>query len=145
MDQFTIDLYIQTHIQDSHHQHWHPSGLRSLPTALLPLHQWLHFKGPLSQDLKWDNHIDSIAKKAQQRLYFLRQLRKFNLPQELLKQFYTAIIVSVPVFFYNCLVWFSYQNKHQKTTTDSQDCWEDYRCPSAQSPRTLHLQSEEKV
>ncbi len=29
-------------------------------------------------------------------------------------------------------------------TTDSQDCWEDYRCPSAQPPRTLHLQSEEK-
>ncbi len=49
-----------------------------------------------------------------------------------------------PMFFYNCLVWFSYQNRHQKTTTDSQDCWKDYRCPSAQLPRTLHLQSEEK-
>ncbi len=24
-----------------------------------------------------------------------------------------------PVFIYNCLVWFSYQNRHQKTTTDS--------------------------
>ncbi len=46
----------------------------------------------ISQDLKWDNHIDSIVKKAQQRLYFLRQLRKFNLPHELLKQFYSAII-----------------------------------------------------
>ncbi len=41
----------------------------------------------ISQDLKWDNHIVSIVRKAQQRLYFLRQLRKFNLPQELLKQF----------------------------------------------------------
>ncbi len=40
------------------------------------------------------NHIESIVKKAQQRLYFLRQLRKFNLPQELLKQFYSAIIES---------------------------------------------------
>ncbi|KAK3566624.1 hypothetical protein QTP86_001658 [Hemibagrus guttatus] len=36
----------------------------------------------ISQDLKWDTHIDSIVKKAQQRLYFLRQLRKFKLPQE---------------------------------------------------------------
>ncbi len=43
----------------------------------------------ISQDLKWDNHIESIVKKAQQRLYFFRQLRKFNLPQELLKQFYS--------------------------------------------------------
>ncbi len=49
-----------------------------------------------------------------------------------------------PVFIYNCLVWFSYQNRHQKITTDSQDCWEDYQCPSAQPPITLHLQSEEK-
>ncbi len=35
----------------------------------------------ISQDLKWDTHIDSIMKKAQQRMYFLRQLKKFNLPQ----------------------------------------------------------------
>ncbi len=40
-----------------------------------------------------------------------------------------------PVFIYNCLVWLSYQNRHQKTTTDSHDCWEDYRCPSNQPPR----------
>ncbi len=48
----------------------------------------------ISQDLKWDNHKDSIVKKAQQRLYFLHQLRKSNLPQELLIQF-SAIIESV--------------------------------------------------
>ncbi|XP_057207383.1 RAC serine/threonine-protein kinase isoform X2 [Triplophysa rosa] len=49
----------------------------------------------ISQDLKWESHIDSIVKKAQQRLYFLRQLRKFNLPQELLTQFYSVAIQSV--------------------------------------------------
>ncbi len=92
----------------------------------------------ISQNLKWDNHIESMVKKAQQRLYFLRQLRKFNLPQALCHH------RVCPVFIYNCLVWFSYQNRHQKTTTDSQDCWEDYWCPSAQPPITLHLQSEEK-
>ncbi len=47
------------------------------------------------QDLKWENHIESIVKKAQPRLYFLCRLRKFNLSQELLKQFYSAIIESV--------------------------------------------------
>ncbi len=31
----------------------------------------------ISQELKWDIHIGSIIKKSQQRLYFLRQLRKF--------------------------------------------------------------------
>ncbi len=63
----------------------------------------------ISQDLKWDNHIDSIVKKAQQRLYFLRQLRKFNLPQELLKQFYSAIIESI--LCTSITVWFSSATK----------------------------------
>ncbi len=61
----------------------------------------------ISQDLKWDNHIDSIVKKAQQRLYFLRQLR--NLPQELLKQFYSAIIESV--LCSSITVWFGSATK----------------------------------
>ncbi len=63
----------------------------------------------ISQDLKWDIHIDSIVRKAQQRLYFLRQLRKFNLPQELLKQFYFAIIESV--LCTSITVWFSSATK----------------------------------
>ncbi len=63
----------------------------------------------ISQDLKWDIHIDSIVKKAQQRLYFFRQLRKFNLPQELLKQFYSAIIESV--LCTSITVWFSSASK----------------------------------
>ncbi len=57
----------------------------------------------------WDNHIDFIAKKAQQRLYFLRQLRKFNLPQELLKQFYSDIIESV--LCSSITVWFGSATK----------------------------------
>ncbi len=48
-------------------------------------------------------------KKAQQRLYFLRQLRKFNLPQELLIQFYSAIIESVLCTSIN--IWFSSATK----------------------------------
>ncbi len=59
----------------------------------------------ISQDLKWDIHIDSIVKKAQQSLFFLRQLRKFNLPRELLKQFYYAIIESV--LCTSITVWFN--------------------------------------
>ncbi len=39
--------------------------------------------------------LSPLWKKAQQRLYFLHQLRKFNLPKELLIQFYSAIIESV--------------------------------------------------
>ncbi len=54
--------------------------------------------------------IGLIQKKAQQRLlYFLRQLRKFNLPQELLIQFYSAIIESV--LCTSITVWFSSATK----------------------------------
>ncbi len=63
----------------------------------------------ISKDLKLDNHIESIVKKAQQRLYILRQLRKLNLPHELLKQCYCAIIESVPCI--SMTVWFSSATK----------------------------------
>ncbi len=68
----------------------------------------------ISQDPKWDNHIESIVKKAQQRLYFLHQLRRFNLPQELLIQFYSAIVESV--LCTSITVWFSSATKsdHRK-------------------------------
>ncbi len=64
----------------------------------------------ISQDLKWDNHIESIVKTAQQRLYVLRQLRKFNLPQVLLKQFYSATIESI--LCASITVWFSLATKY---------------------------------
>ncbi len=85
---------------------------RKNPPALPPLTimnssvESFRFLGTtISQDLKCYNHIDSIVKKAQQRLYFLRQLRKLNLPHELLIQFYSAIIESIHCTSIN--VWFS--------------------------------------
>ena len=72
----------------------------------------------ISRDLKWSTHIDSVRKKAQQRLYFLRQLRKFNLPQELLVTFYTAIIQSV--LCTSITVWFgsaTRQDRHRLQRT----------------------------
>ncbi|XP_061621037.1 uncharacterized protein LOC133473361 isoform X2 [Phyllopteryx taeniolatus] len=48
----------------------------------------------VSQDLKWAININSVLKKAQQRMYYLRLLRKHGLPQEMLRQFYTAVIES---------------------------------------------------
>ncbi len=49
-------------------------------------------------------------KKAQRRLYFLRQRSKFNRPQELLIQFYSAIIESV--LCTSITVWFSSDTKY---------------------------------
>ena len=49
----------------------------------------------ISQDLKWELNISSLIKKAQQRMYFLRQLKKFNLPKTMMVHFYTSIIESI--------------------------------------------------
>ncbi|KAK0153824.1 putative RNA-directed DNA polymerase from transposon BS [Merluccius polli] len=45
----------------------------------------------ISQDLKWELNISSLIKKAQQRMCFLRQLKKFNLPRTIMVHFYSAI------------------------------------------------------
>uniref|UniRef100_A0AAV2M4D9 Alkylated DNA repair protein AlkB homologue 8 N-terminal domain-containing protein n=1 Tax=Knipowitschia caucasica TaxID=637954 RepID=A0AAV2M4D9_KNICA len=57
------------------------------------------------QDLKWEPTISSLIKKAQQRMYFLRQLRKAKLPAQMLVQFYTAIIESILTS--SITVWFA--------------------------------------
>ncbi|KAK3569893.1 hypothetical protein QTP86_006847 [Hemibagrus guttatus] len=49
----------------------------------------------ITKELKWEQNIRSLTKKAQQRMYFLRQLNKFLLPVKMLVNFYTAIIESV--------------------------------------------------
>ena len=49
----------------------------------------------ITQDLKWELNISSLIKKAQQRMYFLRQLKKFNLPKAMMVHFYSTIIESI--------------------------------------------------
>ncbi len=210
----------QTHIQNSHHQHWRPSGLCSLPTALLPLHKWLHFKGPSVKLLKFadDTTVIGLIKDGDESAYRqeVEQLavwcslnnlelnilktvemimdfrrnpqhspphhheqrcdcsgviqipgnhhlsgpevgqshwlycekgpaeavfsRKFNLPQELLKQFYSAIIESV--LCSSITVWFG-----SATKTDTRRLQRTVRTAEriiGDPLPALNLQSEEK-
>ena len=53
----------------------------------------------ITQDLKWEQNISPITKKARQRMYFLRQLKKFNMPKAMMVHFYTAIIESILTTF----------------------------------------------
>ncbi|KAK2190780.1 hypothetical protein NP493_69g05023 [Ridgeia piscesae] len=60
-----------------------------------------HFKflpSPIYNNLKWELNIDTIVKKAQQRLYFLRRLRWFGLTTQLMLTFYRAAIENVLTF-----------------------------------------------
>ncbi|KAK3513968.1 hypothetical protein QTP70_000169, partial [Hemibagrus guttatus] len=65
-----------------------------------------HFLGTtITKELKWEQNISSLTKKAQQRMYFLRQLKKFLLPVKMLVNFYTAIIESILTS--SITVWFA--------------------------------------
>jgi len=66
----------------------------------------------ISNDLSWDNNVDAVVKRAQQRLYFLRQLRKFGLSKDILVQFYRAVIESVLTF--SMCVWYGNSTQQQK-------------------------------
>ncbi len=49
----------------------------------------------ISEDLTWTTHIQTQVKKARQRLYYLRQMRKFRVSPAILKTFYSGAIESV--------------------------------------------------
>ncbi|KAI4891767.1 hypothetical protein NFI96_002517 [Prochilodus magdalenae] len=61
----------------------------------------------LAEDLTWSLNTSTITKKAQQRLYFLRGLRKVHLPPPILTTFYRGTIKSIlssciTAWFGNC-------------------------------------------
>ncbi|XP_051560757.1 uncharacterized protein LOC127445059 [Myxocyprinus asiaticus] len=63
----------------------------------------------LVENLTWSLNTSSITKKAQQRLYFLRRLRKAHLPPPILTTFYRGTIESIlssciTAWFGNCTV-----------------------------------------
>ena len=48
-----------------------------------------------SEDLTWTLNTTQLVMKAQQRLYFLRRLRKFGMTPKILSNFYSCIIESI--------------------------------------------------
>ncbi|XP_061643355.1 GRIP1-associated protein 1 isoform X3 [Phyllopteryx taeniolatus] len=85
----------------------------TLSSCLVSTIETFKFLGiTVSQDLKWATNINSVLKKAQQRMYFLRLLRKHGLSPELLRQLDTAVIESV--LCSSITVWFGAATKNNK-------------------------------
>ena len=64
----------------------------------------------ISEDLTWTTHIQTQVNKARQRLYHLRQLRKFRVSPAILKTFYSGAIESVLT---QCIsVWYGNSSSH---------------------------------
>ena len=58
----------------------------------------------ISNTMKWQANLDDIAKKARQRIYFLRSLNSFHVQKSILVNFYRATIESI--LTRSILVWF---------------------------------------
>ena len=66
----------------------------------------------IANTLKWDINAEIITKKAQQRMFFLRQLKKFRDNKTILTQFYWAVTESVLTF--SITVWIGSASIHSK-------------------------------
>ena len=60
----------------------------------------------VSDNLKWNAHVDSICKKAATRLYFLKQLKRAKVPPKDMLLFYTTC--RRPVLEYACPVFHNF-------------------------------------
>ncbi len=49
----------------------------------------------ITEGLTWSAHTDAVLKKAHQRLFFLRRLRKFGMSPSILRSFYTCTVESI--------------------------------------------------
>ncbi|KAI4891326.1 hypothetical protein NFI96_013317, partial [Prochilodus magdalenae] len=49
----------------------------------------------LTDDLSWSFHTNKVVRSARQRLFFLRRLRRFGLPPDILTNFYRCTIESI--------------------------------------------------
>ncbi len=98
----------------------------------------------ISQDLKWDNHIESMVKNAQQRLFFHSPAEEFQPATGAAETVLLCHHWIHPLYVNNCLVQLSYRIWPQKTTEGSPDCWANHWYNPPHSPRTVLIQSEQK-
>ena len=76
------------------------------------------FGTTISCDLKRDENISSAVKKAHQRFFFLRQVKKLKVSHSTLSHFYRAASEIIPVISHHCLVQ-QLVSKGQRTREDS--------------------------
>ncbi len=77
----------------------------------------------ISEDLTWTTHIQTQVKKARQRLYHLRQLRKFRVSPTILKTFYAGDHRKCFVSVHLSVVWKQLQPRLQSLAESCALSW----------------------
>uniref|UniRef100_A0A669DLI1 Reverse transcriptase domain-containing protein n=1 Tax=Oreochromis niloticus TaxID=8128 RepID=A0A669DLI1_ORENI len=86
----------------SQHRDYKPIFINGAPVERVQSFKYLGVH--ISSDLTWAAHIQVQTKKARQRLYHLRQLRKFRVSPKILRIFYTGAVESI--LTQNMTAWF---------------------------------------
>uniref|UniRef100_A0A8C8DGK4 Reverse transcriptase domain-containing protein n=1 Tax=Oryzias sinensis TaxID=183150 RepID=A0A8C8DGK4_9TELE len=83
-------------IVDMGKERWNPHQpllIRGLEVERVSSFKYLGVQ--LSQDLTWTLNTSQLVKKAHQRLYFLRRLRRFGMSPKILSNFYSCMVESI--------------------------------------------------
>ena len=56
----------------------------------------------LTNTITWDEHVNMLVRKCQQRMYFLRKLHRFNVSGKILHMFYRSTIESIFRYCISC-------------------------------------------
>lgn len=85
---------------------------RKNPTVITPIaingnaievvHQFKYLGTVIDDKLTFEAQVDTVCRKAHQRLYFLRKLGGFNVDNSFMKMFYSCFIESVITFSFVC-------------------------------------------
>ena len=77
-----------------------PVVIEEQEVEMVPRYKYLGLT--IDEKLNWHEHSNTVCKKANQRLYFLRKLKSFDVCTDILAVFYTACIQSVLSFGISC-------------------------------------------
>ena len=83
-----------------------------IPLAIREQVEFKFLGTTITNTLKWDINAETIAKKAQQRMFYLHQLKKLRVNKTILTQFYRTVIESVLTF--SITVWLGCASIHNK-------------------------------
>lgn len=88
----SLPAYLTTHLMRGHHTYT-PLYINGAPVERVSCFKYLGVT--ISADLTWSNHIQTTARKANQRLYHLRQLRKFWASPAIPRSFHSATVENI--------------------------------------------------
>lgn len=77
-----------------------PTSIKGVSVEVVEEYKYLGVY--LDHKLNWCKNVDTVYRKGQSRLYFLRQLRSFNICRTMLRMFYESVVASAIMYAAVC-------------------------------------------